>query len=105
MLGEIIVPAFIDRAEIREGHDSKGKEEFLILHVYTSVFIALKNPSSLLSELEASLGEKIDFSNEAQIAGLKGRDLRVHLKELSDSHFGVRVTIDDFRPVRPNDTV
>jgi len=100
MPGEIIVPAFIDRAEIRQGHNDKT-EEFLTLSIFARVFITLPKTTPLFSELEASLGEKIDFSDEAQIAGLKGRDLRVHLLEVSRSDFGVRITIDDFRPILP----
>ena len=109
MPGEIIVPAFIDQAEIKQGYNDKT-EQFLTLSVFARVFITLPKTSSLFSELEASLGEKIDFSNEAQIAGLKGRDIRVHLREISNSYFSTRVTIDDFRtihpiPVSPNDPV
>ena len=97
----VTVPAYIDRADIRQ----KDKEEFLILHVYTSIFVAMKEGQPLLAELEASLGEKINFKDEAQLAELKGKNIRVHLtepRERSDI-FGERVVIDDFRPIRPVD--
>jgi len=102
------VQAFIDQAEIRESKADKG-EQYLVLQVYAKVFVTMKRGHPLLSELEASLGERLDFNDEAQIAGLKGRDLRASLLEISDS-YGDRVTINDFRPIHPisenpNDTV
>jgi len=108
MPSAMTVPAFIHKAEIRKGR-TEPDTEYLVLQVFTRVFVTVPHNSSLFSELEASLGEKIDFNDEAQIAGLKGRDLRASLLEISDS-YGDRVTINDFRPIHPisenpNDTV
>ena len=100
MPGEVRVSAFIDQAEVRESKNQGT--DVLCLQVFAKVFVVMQKGHPLLPELEASLGEKIDFTNEAQIAGLKGRDLRVHLKE-SENHdvFGTRVVVDDFRPIHP----
>ena len=100
----MVAPAFIDGVEVRQSNRNP-KEKYLVLQVFVKVTVGVSEVSHLLPELEASLGEKINFDNEAQIAGLKGRDIRVHLTEshnLSGSVFGERVVIDDFRPARPN---
>ena len=96
------VSAFIDEAEVRQSNKDP-KEKYLLLKVFVKVSVGMLDVSPLLSELESSLGEKIDLNNEAQIAGLKGKDIRVHLTE-SHQHsdlYGERVVIDDFRSARP----
>ena len=99
MPGDITAPAFIDKVEVRKSN-AHPEKELLSIQIFARVFVTLPSNSPLLTELEACLGEKIDFADEAQLAGLKGKHIRVNLHERS-TDFGDLITVTDFRPVLP----